>query len=397
MIHRNEADKADTQPSRSGSESSLGMREKTKKRLLEGCSAESFDEWYREHEFTQNIRNGTPYFNGPSEIKSPERHSPSSLLQCHRKIAYRQLNAPAESPDPAGIFWIGSQFEEEIALPYLRNQVAGSDEYVTNSLWVDFTVQTDAGEIRIKGETDPVIVDGDADPLLLTEIKTKQSVDGIDSPSQHHKAQTHAYMKGLSEKSTRNLTDAIILYGGRTDLSVQAFHVEFDPAFWTRTVVEWAKAHTSYRLRNELPPAEPEYNWECQFCSYRERCGQGEKDSVDVPPAGLLPQYSEYPREKLVEYIQAQEDAKLTPTLAKVYPDLAKQHGAFDWHCPGCAQDFEWDVIEWHSNSERPPKCPVCDRDNLINRLRGPAPERQYGGGKTELQLNDESDKTKPN
>lgn len=46
--------------------------------------------------------------------------APVNSLQCHRKITYQQCNAPAEQPEPKGIFWFGTQFETEIAIPFLR-------------------------------------------------------------------------------------------------------------------------------------------------------------------------------------------------------------------------------------------------------------------------------------
>jgi hypothetical protein len=82
--------------------------------LLDAIDGAGFAEWYREREFARNIREGQPYFNGPGRTPAPNRHSPSQLLQCHRKALYRQHNAPEEEPDPQGIFWIGSRFEEEI-------------------------------------------------------------------------------------------------------------------------------------------------------------------------------------------------------------------------------------------------------------------------------------------
>ena len=126
--------------------------------LLDTIGSVSFADWYYEREFAKNIREGQPYFNGPGRIPAPERHSPSQLLQCHRKTLYRQHNAPEEDTDPQGIFWIGTKFEEEIIVPYLA-EITSPDEYVYNSIWVDFTCKTSVGEIRIKGETDPVIVD----------------------------------------------------------------------------------------------------------------------------------------------------------------------------------------------------------------------------------------------
>jgi CRISPR/Cas system-associated exonuclease Cas4 (RecB family) len=345
--------------------------------ILQSITADRFEGWYRERKFRQNIREGKPYFNGSSPVPPSNRHSPSSLLQCHRKIVYRQENAPEERPDPKGIFWVGSRFEEELALPFLQDTVTGTGAYACNSLWVDFTVETNAGELRIKGETDPCIVDAEGEPLLLTEIKTKQSVENVDVPNRHHRAQAHAYMWGLSEKYDRSVTDAVILYGGRTSLDVRCFHVEFDPEFWTETVLEWAAQHTMYRLDRELPPPDPAFQWECEFCSYRERCGQGETSYTDVDSVGLLPGLTEYPRVKLVEYLDAYPEAKLTPELAGQYPELARSHGAYDWVCEACAKEWLWDGVDWDDASSGLPDCPRCAAEGIPASLGGPSPPVQ--------------------
>ncbi len=347
-------------------------------RIIESISSNAFDDWHQEKEFAENIRNGTPYFNGPSDPKPPERHSPSSLLQCHRKTFYKQLNAPAESPDPEGIFWIGSRFEEDVALPFLRETVTGTDEYVANSLWVDFTVQTDAGEINIKGKTDPVIVDADSKPRLLTEIKTKKSVGDLETPSSHHRAQAHAYMYGLSEKHEENITDAIILYGGRTNLNIQPFHINFDPVFWRRTVLKWAAKHTTYRLHEELPPADPEHDWECTFCSYQERCGKGDSEYTDIGSSGLLPGVAKYPKSKVAEYLEAHDEAKLTPTLGRQYPELTSRYRVTEWRCTACRSTFEWDDPDWDGNPSNPPLCPECVSDGTPAPLQPPSPDEQH-------------------
>jgi DNA-directed RNA polymerase subunit RPC12/RpoP len=348
--------------------------------LTAAVSAESFEEWRQEREYAENIRNGTAYFNGPGEIKPPERHSPSSLLQCHRKVTYKQLNAPAEQADPDGIFWIGSRVEEDIACPFLQALVSGSDFYVTNSIWIDFTATTEAGDLRIKGETDPVIVDADAKPLILTEIKTKDSVGDLDSPNSHHKAQTHAYMKGLSEKYDRNVTNALIIYIGRTGLDMQVFQIAFDPVFWRRTVLSWAEEHTTYRRQGELPPAQPEQGWECTYCSYRERCGKGDWEYADIGPKGLLPGVTTYPKPKVVDYLEGHDDAKLTPALAIEYPELCDQYEVYDWECRVCGQAFAWDDIEWDSAASTLPRCPDCSETEPIGLLGGPQPANQVGG-----------------
>jgi CRISPR/Cas system-associated exonuclease Cas4 (RecB family) len=322
--------------------------------------SEAFRDWYHHRQTVENIRNGQPYFNGPSPVTPPERHSPSRLLQCHRKTYYSQLNAPEETTDPRGIFWFGTHFEEDLVLPFLQDAVADEETFVCNSLWVDFVVETDVGEIRIRGETDPVVVDSDSAPLLLFEIKTKRTVDNVTEPNRHHKAQAHAYMHGLSEKYERDIDQAVILYGGRTSLEIRPFLIEFDEAFWNETLITWAETQTTYRLDEELPPASPEYNWECEFCPYRERCGEGDLAYGDSTPTGLLPGFPEYPRKKVVDYLEAHQGVGLTPTLAWEYPDLAEEYRVYDWQCSRCDATHDWQIENSTETDYSTPDCPAC-------------------------------------
>ena len=195
------------------------------------------------------------------------------------------------------------------------------NRYNNHYEWVDLSVDTDEGPLRIKGATDPIIVDEDAVPLLPTEIKTKSDIETLTSPNRHHRAQLHAYMAGLSEKFDIDLIDGVLLYASRKSLDVKVFHVTFDKEFWRDIVVEWASDHTRYRLGGNLPPASPEYDWECGFCDYRERCGRTDNPYEDTGPRGFLPLYDEYPKETVREYLDAHPEVKLTQTLARTYPD----------------------------------------------------------------------------
>jgi len=268
--------------------------------LLSDLTGDRFGEWYRERTYRQNIENGTPYFNGPSSVPAIEQHSPSKLLKCHRQVIYQQYNAPQEKSDPNGIFWFGTRFEEDVAFPFLEQAITESNTYVQNSVWVNFRVETGGVELEIRGETDPLIVDANAVPILPTEIKTKSSIEHTSSPNRSHRAQLHAYMVGLSKKYDIDLTKGVIMYGSRESLDVKIFHVEFDMEFWEDIVLEWAASHTEYRLKNKLPPADPEHDWECKFCAYRERCGKGDIGYADIGSYGLLPGYSGYPKEKII-------------------------------------------------------------------------------------------------
>lgn len=348
--------------------------------LAEFITPARFADWYQEQRIRENIQNGTPYFNGPPPIQAPTRHSPSKLLQCHRKIAYQQLNAPAEVDDPTGIFWIGSKIEEEVVLPFLRDAVADSETYACNSLWIDFEVTPapDSPSLRIKGETDPVLVTREGTPLLVTEIKTKSRVERLEKPNPHHKAQAHAYMYGLSEKHDRQVTDAVIVYVGRKKFDLVAFHVEFDPFFWENTILEWAVTHSDYRLNEALPPADPEYGWECEVCSYRARCGKADISHEDLGPVGFIPGYAEYPRAKVVEYLRSHDDAKLTPILAHRFEEVAATYDAYDWQCPRCEATYEWDVLNPSDGKKDLPLCPACLTDDEPIPVSGPSPANQH-------------------
>lgn len=333
--------------------------------LLDRLSPQRFRAWYQDRQWRKNIEEGRPYFNGPGNVPNPERHSPSQLLQCHRKLVYRQENAPSEQSDPRGIFWFGTKFEEDLLFPFLNRAITDSDTYVQNSIWIDFTVESTAGELRIKGATDPVIVDADATPILPTEVKTKSSVSNIEEPNRHHRAQVHAYLVGLSRKFDLDFTDAVLVYGGREALEVKTFHVEFDAEFWEEVVVNWAEQHTQYRVDGELPPDDPEYDWECRFCSYRTRCGKGDTNHQDVGSNGLLAGYAEYPRDVVVEYLEGKPDESLTPTLAKEFPELAKQYGVVNWYCRRCSSEVSWDEVDPHGD----PLCPHCAEQDELSTL----------------------------
>ena len=344
--------------------------------VFERLEDSPFEKWYRDRVYSENIREGRPYFNGPSKVQPTSRHSPSKLLQCHRKSWYSHLNSPEEDGPPRGIFWFGTRFEEDLIMPYLTDMVTDENTYACNSLWVDYTVDTEHGKVRIKGETDPVIVDKNSVPILLLEIKTKQSVDNLSEPNRHHRAQLHAYMYGLSEKYDVDIEQAAVVYGSRSTLEIEAFEVEFDRTFWKDTVLQWAAIQTKYRTYGVLPPAEPKHDWECNFCSYRERCGRGDREYSDGGPVGLLPVFAEYPRQKVIEYLDSHPDSKLTPTLAHRHPSLVEQYGAYEWSCSSCEASYDWDDVNPPSSS-RAPRCPECRDNGEKGWLSGPNPDEQ--------------------
>jgi len=231
--------------------------------VVTSVSNNGFSKWYDERQVQQNVLDGNPYFNGPSPPKPPDKHTPSKLLQCHRKATYARQNAPREGESPDGIFWIGSAFEEDIIVPYLQDATPDG-LYVQNSLWIDDTVAVGNTTMQIRGATDPALVTADGAPVLLTEIKTTTAVEHLSAPKPHHKAQLHAYLHGLNDEYDYPVTEGLIIYASRKTLDIRAFQVTFDQGFW-QTVTEWMAAQTEYEQTGDLPPAAPERDWECNY------------------------------------------------------------------------------------------------------------------------------------
>lgn len=369
--------------------------------IIQHLSPKKFEEWYNEWQFRQNIEEGNSYYNKTGYTPDDNRHSPSKLMQCQRKQLYKAFNAPAEEEQPLGIFWTGEKFEEEIAMPFLSDFASSINRsnYVQNSMWIDVEIPTTLSDgeevnIRIKGETDPVIVDRRGNPLVVTEVKNKKSLDKFRKQSEpepdiHHKAQIHAYMYGLSEAFERSIKRGIMIYGGRETHDLLPITVEFDPDFWEEMVMEWVKKQTEYRKNGELPPIDPQFSWECKFCEFSQRCGMGEDppwyndksdrypndpEWRDVGPNGFLP-LTNYPFEQVLEYMRAHDPkgAKLTPTLAAQYPSLRNKFDVYNWICEECEHEVGRWRFDWDGDTTNPPTCPTCGTD-----LRGPSPEKQH-------------------
>jgi len=362
--------------------------------LRENITAEAFDEWYHEWKFRKNIREGNSYYNKAGYVPDPERHSPSSLMQCQRKTFYDNENAPEEEEAPEGIFWMGEVFEEEILMPFL--EAIAEDihhrNYVQNSMWVDFELEHGGTDVHFRGETDPVVCDAQGNPILITEIKSKKTLskfEGVEDPDPdiHHKAQVHCYMYGLTKSFERRIDKAMVIYGSRNNHELQPIPVDFDLEFWEEQVVPWAARHTEFRIEDELPPADPQFSWECKFCDYSQRCGQTEDpgfrpnlfpdhaDWRDVGVDGFLP-LVEYPQRKVVNYLRAHapKGAKLTPTLAGQHPELTQKFDVFPWQCPSCDNEYVFGTFGWDGDTDSPPWCPDCEEDQL----RGPLPSEQH-------------------
>ncbi|MFB6133336.1 MAG: PD-(D/E)XK nuclease family protein [Halanaeroarchaeum sp.] len=338
--------------------------------VVDRLQTTDFRAWYRERERRQNARAGSFSRNSPSPPPDPAVHRPHTLLTCHRKQRYREENAPGEEPKPAGLFWIGSQIEEELVLEYLSS-LAPTDVYVGNSMWVDTAVETKGRDLRLRGVTDPVFATGDGTPLLPVEVKTKRSIADVEEPEPHHRAQLHAYLYGLSATRDVDLERGLLLYVGRDDFSTRTFDVPFDEGFWRDRILPWLLAQTRYRRETGLPPADPKRDWECDVCEFRRRCGRTDDPVDDAGFEAFVPGHR-YPRGRVEAALAADEDRQLTPILAEAYPDLAADSPVGPWRCEACGAIVRFDAVEWEGGEL--PRCERCAHAGRFARLRGRIP-----------------------
>ena len=340
--------------------------------LLERAENADFGAWYRERRRRENAREDRFHLNGPRDPGPPDVHYPHSLLQCHRKRRYVEANAPAERPSPDGHFWVGSAVETELVQPFLEECVAGPDQYVANGRGFEVELETDRHTLRLRGSTDPLITTASGNTLLPTEVKTKDDLSGLDGPSEHHLAQVHAYLYALDTRSDHQVKDALLVYVSKSTFAVRTYHVAFDEAFWHERVVPWMESLTAARESGDLPPADPEQGWECDYCRFRHRCGESDGPAADAPPAGFLPNL-QYPRAAVETHVEA-HDVALSPTVAAQHPDLAREHPVDDWQCPACGQQVAFGALDWVGSATDRPPCPRCANAGDDVRMRAPFP-----------------------
>lgn len=337
--------------------------------IRNALDAADFEQWYRHREERHNARGGNFSRNRPSNPPEPPHHAPHTLLSCHRKQRYREENAPAETRRPAGLFWLGSRIEEDVVLPFLED-TAPEGVYVGNDVWIDAPVQTDVGELRVRGLTDPLFATREGTPLYPTEVKTKRELSSAGEPAAHHRAQLHAYLHGLAETTERDLDGGLLVYVSRTELTVRTHRVTFDEGFWSDRVVAWMVEQTRYRRAAGIPPADPEHEWECGTCEFRVRCGRTDHPTSNAGFDGFVPDHH-YPRERVRDALDAESGLKLTPTIALRFPPLADERAVADWVCEACGERYRF--AEASPNDDGLPTCQTCREDGRYATLRGPS------------------------
>lgn len=342
--------------------------------LADELTSVQFRTWWRNRLNRRHKAEGYPERAEIDHTPPAATISPSDLLGCHRWHYYSTRNAPSEEDTPHGTFEAGRRYED-IVESFIRS-AAPSECLVENTVSIDFEVEV-VGEgtgLSISGTTDPVVYTQRGDPLLLTEVKQTDGLSYIkdDGPYTRHRAQAHAYARGLQANSARSSPPPICYaYGSRDTLEFHPVFEQFDHAFWEETVIPWVIQNAESQAKDELPPpVDDDKQYMCQYCSFSNRCshpdpgprptrvdnlvddlsesGQPESPYASVtdiigdvefwwseqndpnvvnkappsPAKGFVPCHR-YSESAVISHLATHESVRLTPTVAAQYPFLA--------------------------------------------------------------------------
>jgi hypothetical protein len=93
---------------------------------------------------------------------------------------------------------------------------------------------------------------------------------------------------------------------------------------------------------------------------------------------------ADYPQEKVVEYLEATEGARLTPILATEYPQLAEKYDVCSWRCDECSSTFAWDTVDVGVTT---PVCPACADEGRLAELAVESPVEAHSPANETTQL----------
>ncbi|QSG13417.1 CRISPR-associated protein Cas4, RecB family exonuclease (plasmid) [Halapricum desulfuricans] len=73
-----------------------------------------------------------------------------------------------------------------------------------------------------------------------------------------------------------------------------------------------------------------------------------------------MPGVEDYRKQQVREYLEFDEAAKLPPTLATMYPELADEFEVKEWHCPECDHTKTWSEVSEPPDADSEPICDQC-------------------------------------
>lgn len=305
----------------------------------------------------------------------------NELGQCQRRWMYEWTGAPVEEKLPYGIFETNTRIRERVIVDWLSDTVDAGTVTEPEEITVSIsptentpatseteqtaTIPEPSGDRTTNGDSPytvtvqsgPLIRNESDDVTIATLVKTTGNIERTTGIKYRHLLELNTLLHGLG------IENGLVIYVDR--------HTLVNPRIYSTTysseaiddVREWTTETAQFVVDEKLPPAEPPENWMCSYCPYEKRCGVNDSKYGGLSTVGFVAGLNAYSRQTIESHLETHPDAKLTPTLAIDYPDLADTHDVDNWYCLECEQSYEHTDSEFETfnyPNTMTPECPEC-------------------------------------
>jgi CRISPR-associated exonuclease Cas4 len=199
--------------------------------------------------------------------RRPHVYRAGDVWACHRQLFYKRRGVTPEREAPYGIFEAGKSVEESFTRA-MRGWFG--DDVVAGQFWIKTVIiGFDGQEIIIRGKPDVVLLSYNLEPHTLYEVKSKSSVKDFTDMAIHQRYQGGIYEHELKKKG---LKFYYLVYISRNNPDE---HAQFDAALtdedWNR-IEDYFRVMDEYDTKDQLPPAIPMEDWQCDYCDFKQRC-----------------------------------------------------------------------------------------------------------------------------
>lgn len=200
------------------------------------------------------------------------------MWQCYRKGFYKATRDV--DPDlPLGLFKMAEHAEQEIYEALCEEY---GSHFVLNSIPVKREVPTEYSPLSIVGQTDPVIIGYNLEPIRLYEVKSSESYStrhgdsGSARNTHKHQSSFYAGELGIDEVLIPRPARSNLLEMPEPDFSIPPA----DIAELHQETIDYFKALHAFVEEGDLPPPEPFGDKECEWCDFKHICRR-EDDGED--------------------------------------------------------------------------------------------------------------------
>ena len=180
---------------------------------------------------------------------APNQYRASSIPYCNRKIALsRQLSEEELLEYPEEEHLVGVSIAGQLIHDFLEKALEPIE------LSAEEEVRLKIGDFEIIGHYD-LLLQVRGIGKIVVDVKTCSDITKV-HPKEGHLRQLLFYQAALGE------IQGALLYVERNTLQTKLFVQEYNKEEFSKLVLKVAKLH-SYMKREELPPPEPEFDYEC--------------------------------------------------------------------------------------------------------------------------------------